>query len=73
MESQQYSLVMFLESIKSEASEKVYLFHIKNFMKYYKLKDFDSMMEIGKSELQKWIILLYLVHISILQQNSFVL
>ena len=51
MESQQYSLVMFLESLKSEESKKTYLFLVEKFISYYKLKDFDSITEIKKSEL----------------------
>ena len=54
--------MMFLESIKSEASKKVYLFHVNNFMKYYKLKDFDSIIALGKSELQK-MVETYVIHL----------
>ena len=35
----QYSLMMFEESINSEITRKKYLYLVKLFMKYYKIKD----------------------------------
>ena len=62
MELQQYSLVMLMESLHSEVSRKIYKFHVKKFIEYYKLKDFDSVLEINKIELQK-MVETYVIHI----------
>ena len=55
MELQQYSLVMFLESLKSEKTQESYQFSVQKFIKYYKLKDYDDVVGIDKKELQKMV------------------
>jgi len=51
----QYSLEIFQESLKSPESVKMYTFIVKKFMKYHGIKDFDSVVKIEKSELQKMV------------------
>jgi len=58
----QHSLLMFEESIKSEISRKKYVYLVKLFMEYHKIKDFDSIVKIDKKELQK-LIETYVIHV----------
>ena len=58
----QHSLLMFEESIKSEISRKKYVYLVKLFMEYHKIKDFDSVVKIDKKELQK-LIETYVIHV----------
>jgi len=53
---------MFLESLNSEESQKSYVFLVEKFIKYYKLKDFDSVIKIDKIELQK-MVETYVIHL----------
>lgn len=46
---------MFQESLRSPESVKMYTFLVKKFMKYHNIKDFDSIIKIGKAELQKMV------------------
>lgn len=51
---------MFQEFLKSKESVKTYTWTVKQFVKYHNLKDFDSIVQIEKKELQKmtetWVI-----------------
>ena len=44
---------MFQESLRSPESVKMYTYYVEKFMKYHNIKDFDSIVKIEKSELQK--------------------
>ena len=50
---EEYSLMIFMESIKSKVSQKTYLFHLEKFRKYSKQPNYDSIITIGKAQLQK--------------------
>ena len=43
---------MFEESVKSPISRKKYIYLVKLFMKYHKIKNFDDVIKINKDELQ---------------------
>ncbi len=53
---------MFEESINSEITRKKYLYLVKLFMEYYKIKDFDGITKIPQTELQKHLET-YVIHI----------
>jgi len=48
----QRSLLLFENSIKSEATKKEYLKNLRRFMNFYHLKDFDGILRIQPSKLQ---------------------
>ena len=48
----QRSLLLFENSIKTEATRKMYLYFLDNFKNFYHLKDYDSIITIGESQLQ---------------------
>ena len=48
----QRSILLFEESIKSKSTRKNYLDHIKRFLKFTKLKDYDSILKIEPEQLQ---------------------
>ena len=58
----QHSLVMFQESLNSEITRKKYTYVLSIFKDYYKIKDFDGIITIEKSELQK-MVETYVIHI----------
>jgi len=58
----QHSLMMFEESIHSDATRKKYIYLVRLFKEYYKIKDYDVIVEISKKELQK-MVETYVIHI----------
>ncbi|MCH7967093.1 MAG: tyrosine-type recombinase/integrase [Thaumarchaeota archaeon] len=58
----QHSLVIFQESLQSEKSRKKYTYLVGLFKNYYKIKDFDRIIEIEKSDIQK-MVETYVIHI----------
>jgi len=48
----QRSLLLFENSIKTDATRKMYLYFLDNFRNFYKLQSYDSIIAIGESELQ---------------------
>ena len=50
--SMQRSLLIFEESIKSPASRKTYRQHIKWFLKFTKIKDYDGLLKVPTEEMQ---------------------
>ena len=48
----QSSLLIFQNSLKSKNSVKVYTYLLQKFMKYYKISDYDSVVNVEKKELQ---------------------
>ncbi|NND85835.1 MAG: hypothetical protein HKM23_00600 [Nitrosopumilus sp.] len=51
---QQRSVLLFENSIKSDATKKkTYLYHLNNFQKFYQIKDYDSLagIEVGKMQI----------------------
>ena len=53
---------MFQEFLKSKESIKTYTWTLGNFIKYHNLKDYDSIVQIKKPELQK-LIETYVIHL----------
>ena len=49
----QRSLLLFEESIKSENTRKNYKYQLSKFLKYFKIKDYDSLLTISKEKLQE--------------------
>ena len=45
-------LLLFENSIKSDAAREKYLYFLKKFIEFYKLRDFDSILRIPQEELQ---------------------
>lgn len=45
-------LMLFVSSIKSEETKKMYLYQLSRFVKYYKLRDMDSILTIEPKQLQ---------------------
>jgi len=58
----QHSLMMFEESIKSDSTRKKYIYLVKLFKDYYKIKDFDGITKFDKTEIQK-MVETYVIHI----------
>lgn len=54
--------MIFEETIHSAISRKKYIYLVKLFMEYHKIKDFDSIIKIGKKELQK-LVETYVIHV----------
>ena len=54
--------MMFEESIKSNSTRKKYIYLVKLFKNYYKIKDFDGITKFDKTELQK-MVETYVIHI----------
>ena len=48
----QRSLLLFEESIKSSKSKKNYLYHIKYFLKFSKIKDYDGLIKVPTEQMQ---------------------
>ena len=48
----QRSLLLFENSLKTEATRKKYLYFLDNFKNFYKLKDYDSIIVIEVPQLQ---------------------
>ncbi|MDH3780121.1 MAG: hypothetical protein OES15_04605 [Nitrosopumilus sp.] len=48
----QRSLLLFENSLKTEATKKMYLYFLDNFKNFYKLKDYDSIIAIDTPQLQ---------------------
>ncbi len=48
----QRSLLVFEQAMKTEATSKAYLFQLDKFRKYYRLKDYDSILTIEPKKLQ---------------------
>ncbi len=48
----QRSLLLFENSIKTDATRKMYLYFLDNFKNFYKLQSYDSIIAIGESGLQ---------------------
>jgi len=57
----QYSQMIFQESLRSQESVKMYTYLVMKFMKFHNLKDFDSVVKIEKKELQK-LVETYVIH-----------
>lgn len=47
------TILLFENSIKSEATEKIYKYCLKKFVQYYKLKDIESILSIEDKKLQE--------------------
>ena len=58
----QHSLMMFEESVKSPISCKKYIYLVKLFMKYHKIKNFDDVVKINRDELQG-LVETYVIHL----------
>ena len=50
--AQQRSFLLFENSIKSDATKKTYLYHLNNFVKFYHIKDYDSLTAITTEKMQ---------------------
>ncbi len=48
----QRSILLFENSIKSAATRKTYLYHLDNFLKFYHIKDYDSLAGIDVEKAQ---------------------
>jgi len=48
----QRSLLIFEESIKSSKSKKNYLYHIKYFLKFSKIRDYDGLIKVPTEQMQ---------------------
>ncbi|MCH7647799.1 MAG: hypothetical protein IIA83_04240 [Thaumarchaeota archaeon] len=48
----QRSLLLFENSLKTEATREKYLYYLGRFKDFYKLKDYDSMLTIPIKQLQ---------------------
>ena len=48
----QRSLLLFENSLKTEATRKMYMYFLDNFKNHYNLKDYDSIISITTPELQ---------------------
>ena len=48
----QRSLLVFEESIQSQNTLKLYMYHLDKFMKYYIIKDYDSLLSVPDDKLQ---------------------
>jgi hypothetical protein len=48
----QRSILLFENSLKTEATREKYLYYLKRFKNFYKLKDYDSMLTIPLKQLQ---------------------
>jgi len=46
------AIILFENSIKSEATKHVYLFYLKKFVQFYKLKSIESILDIPDNQLQ---------------------
>ena len=46
------SILLFENSIKSVATRKTYLHHLDNFLKFYHIKDYDSLAGIDVEKAQ---------------------
>ena len=49
---QQRSMLLFENSIKSPYTKKTYLYHLKNFLDFYHIKDYDSLAVIETTKMQ---------------------
>ncbi len=49
----QRSILLFEQAIKSEATKKAYLFQLNKFLKFYHIKDLDSLLKIAIEKLQQ--------------------
>jgi len=49
----QRSILLFEQAIKSEATKKAYLFQLDKFLKFYHIKDHDSLLKIGIEKIQQ--------------------
>ena len=58
---EQYSQMIFQESLRSQESVKSYTYLVMKFMKFHNLKNFDSVVKIEKKELQK-VVETYVIH-----------
>ena len=54
--------MMFEESVKSAISRKKYVYLVKLFMKYHKIKNFDDVVKINMDELQS-LVEIYVIHL----------
>jgi len=52
MENQR-SLLLFEQALKTEATKKTYKYQLSVFLKFYHIKDFDSLLKIDNSKLQE--------------------
>ena len=50
---QQRSFLLFENSIKSDATRKTYLYSLNYFLKFYHIKDYDSLAVIAIEKLQR--------------------
>ncbi len=53
--SKQRSLLLFENSIKSEATREKYLYYLSKFKDFYKLRDYDSILQIPTEKLQEMV------------------
>ncbi len=53
--SNQRSLLLFENSIKSEATREKYLYYLSKFKDFYKLRDYDSVLQIPTEKLQEMV------------------
>ena len=49
----QRSLIIFEESIKTEATRKAYLYQLEQFRRWTKIKDFDSLLQAPQKQIQE--------------------
>jgi len=49
----QRSLIIFEESLKTEATRKAYLYQLEQFRKWTKIKDFDSLLQAPQKQIQE--------------------
>jgi len=50
--TQQRSLLLFEQAIKSEATKKAYLYHLNKFKKWAKIKDFNGLLQAPQKDIQ---------------------
>ena len=50
--SKQRSLLLFENSIKSEATREKYLYYLNKFKEFYKLRDYDNILQIPQDKIQ---------------------
>ena len=52
---EQRSIVLFQNAINSEKTQDLYMYNLKVFLKYYLLKDYDSLLTIDSKKIQEMI------------------
>ncbi len=52
MQTEQRSILLFKNTVKSEHTYKKYMYYLEKFKTFYKLRDFDSVITMDSNQLQ---------------------